>query len=92
MEKNYGMIWNMIRDRLAETIVMVLLFLSGIILIYAGKNWAWGCFIISALDLIVVIILFISISKDMFNDNVERITRETVERIIQEKSQPHSLR
>ena len=89
MEKHYYMIWDMIRDRLAETIIIVLLFLSGIILIYAGKNWAWGCFILGAIDLIVVSILFISIFKDVFNENIERIIQDTVERIMQEKSKTH---
>ena len=81
MEKHFYIIRDMIRDRLAETTVIALLFLSGIILIYAGKNWAWGCYILSAIDLFVVIILFINISKDIYDETVERIIQETVDRI-----------
>lgn len=80
----------MIRDRLAETIIIVILFLSGIILIYAGKNWAWGCFIISAIDLMVVAVLSINIFKDIYNETIEKIIQETVERV--ENSETHQLR
>ena len=72
---------NIIIERIAETIIIVLLFISGIILIYAGKNWAWGCYILSAVDLIVCTFLFINIFKDIYNQTVERIIQETVERI-----------
>ena len=80
----------MIRDRMVETIVIVLLFISGIILMFAGKNWAWGCFILAAIDLTVCIVLFINIFKDVYNETVERIIQQTVERI--EKSETHLLR
>ena len=90
MEKHFTIILNMIRERIAETVIIVLLFFSGIILMYAGKNWAWGCFILSGIDLIVCIVLFINIFKDIYNETVERIIQETVERI--EKSETHLLR
>jgi uncharacterized membrane protein len=90
MEKHFAIIWNTIGERIAETIVTVLLFISGIILIYAGKNWAWGCFVLGAIDLIVCIILFIDVFKDIYNETVEKIIQETVERI--EKSETHLSR
>ena len=90
MEKHFCAIRNIILDRLVETIIIGLLFISGIILIYAGKNWAWGCYILSAIDLVVVILLLINIFKDIYNETVERIINETVERI--EKAETRYLR
>ena len=81
MGKHFSIITNTIRERIVESAVLMLLLLSGIILILAGVNWAWGCFILSAIDLIVVVILFLNISKDIYNETVERIIQETVERL-----------
>lgn len=90
MENHFTIIRNMVGERLAETIVIVLLFISGIVLIYAGKNWAWGCYILSALDLIVCIVLFVNIFRDIYNETVERIIQQTVERM--ENSETNLLR
>ncbi len=90
MENHFTIILNIIGERISETIVTVLLFISGIILIFAGKHWAWGCFILSAIDLTVCIVLFIDIFKDIYNTTVERIIQETVERT--EKPETHLLR
>jgi hypothetical protein len=87
MEKNFEIIRNMFQDRLAETLVLALLFLSGIILIFAGKNWAWGCYVLAALDLTVFIVLFIGVSKAVYDETVERIIRETVQRIEKSEAQ-----
>jgi len=87
MEKNFEIIRDMFRDRLAETIVLTLLFFSGIILIFAGKNWAWGCYVLAAFDLTVFMFLFIGIFKDIYDETVERIVRETVQRIEKSEAQ-----
>ncbi|MFC1964715.1 hypothetical protein ACFLWG_01750 [Chloroflexota bacterium] len=85
MEKHF----EIIRDRFVEIIVIVLLLLSGIALFFAGQHWAWGCYILSALDLSAFTVLFIAISKDIYNDTVERIIEKTVERV--ENTEPNRL-